>query len=317
MIPVTVVVSRVDELLTPSAFGPNAVIRLVRSDAVDGDYVDAGSAVLQSSRTDYTVWDPFGGPSDWYKSRIESADGSNPSEYSAAFQAGTLSAYADVDDLLAVLPPTKADRDINHLADILRRASDYIYVKGRRDFGRHPSTLTGSEVRVFPIRIAAPSVLILPGIVRLDLVEYAAGTGHPFTALAATDWTIRESRPSTGYFDRLLLTDVAPISLFPAGQDVLRLTGVFGWAEVPGIVRNGTIALARLIYAAEATAAGAPKAAPVLDSALPLETAAAIEWALHLEVPMSATSRRVVSAQLTTRPDLAERTELLRLDVPR
>lgn len=296
MIPITVSVGRTADLLTPGAYGADAVLRVYRADTVDGEYTPVDAVTLQTGRSEYVVWDALGGPTTWYRSRIEAADGSKPSDYSRAFQAGQTSTYADVEDLEALLPPSTRERDRAHLEDLLVRATAYVTAKGERDFRRPVGDV--DETFLLSLAGATRTVRLPSGMGAVASVEYATATGGSFTTLDPSAYVLAESRSGSGYFDRLTLTDVAPISSFVPGQSVVRVVARRG--EVPEIIRAGTLALARMMYATEATPNGAPKAQPILAGALPLETEAAISWAQGLTARSARTGRSVRSVRLSS-----------------
>lgn len=281
-------------------YGAGAKVHLERGTTSTGPFTEVDDQVIVANRDQYVFPDPDGNTASWYRSYLTKADDTSPSEYSAAFQPATPLAYASIEDLAELLPRTSGTRNNNLLSDILVRATAFMTARCKRDFFRHPTT--GTETQLYDVSAGTRLLRIPGGLVSVSLVEYATATGGAFTALPADAWILGESVPGSGFYDRIVLTDISPILAFYPGRGVLRLTKVGGYAGIPDIIQSGTLALARLMYATEATPNGQPKAQPTLDQNLPLETVTAIEWATGQVTAAGAKARGIRSVRMSTAP---------------
>ena len=152
--------------------------------------------------------------------------------------------YRAVQALRETLGLPDNSRD-NLLADCLRRASDWIGAECNRDFYRHPQ-VTGTEVRTY--HLGAAATYIRDDIISLTTVEYPLGTGQAYTVLTAANYTLDPATVDGVPFDALYLSDVGILSSFSAGYATVRLTGVFGYLSVPGLIEQATLDLAREMY---------------------------------------------------------------------
>lgn len=208
-----------------------------------GTFVSAsGSVTLVAGQTTYEVYDATAADGHFFRTRVGNTGGTDFSAWSPVFQGGALEAYATVDDLREELRLPDDSRD-NLLADLLRDASDWITAECGRDFYRHPQ-VSGTEVRLYDLD--ADSAAIEDDIVSLTTVEYGTYTGSTYTAATAADYTLYPRLGSP--YSSLSLTDLSAVSTFYAGRGTVRLTGVFGFAAVPRLIRRATVDLARELY---------------------------------------------------------------------
>lgn len=269
-------------------YGAGAKVRLESSATEAGTYAEVASSpqAIVASSPQYAFPDALGTATTWYRSRVSTASpaaGGDYSAYSAPFQVGYLTAYADEDDLLAMLPDTPTAAKYGLLTQCLQRASAVITARCGRDFYRHPQ-VSGTEARLYDIRVPSNRLIVVDGIVSLTSAEYASYTGGTFATVSTTDWFLRPTQPEPedSYYE-VLLSDQGSVPVFYRGTGVVRLTGVFGYASVPSIIAAGCLALAREMYALMPSGRGSASGAAGFGSIavpdyLPRPTYEAIEW---------------------------------------
>lgn len=247
-----------------TALGAGALLRLERAATEAGVYTEFATVALAANVNVYDVWDPAGGETSWYKARFSEADGSNPTAYSAAFQAGPQS-YASRTDLLRANRQTTADaryleRATEVLADTTR---DMIRELGFSYF-RQP--LAGTEDVIFDgpggrrlhVHADAPRV----GVVSVTSVKIRYRQTDDWTTLEAADWRLEGNPGSTGvepgdpYF-HVALADGGRYGSFPRGNSLVQLAGaVFGWAAIQRDVKEANVDWARQRIAADPSLPG-------------------------------------------------------------
>ena len=253
-----VTIDNPDDIL--AAFGAGAKVRLETSPTGGGvGFIESSTQTVVMGTTTYVFVDATGATGDYYRHRFSTATPTLPAHYSAysdEYRGGVLSAYADLDDFTSgfegVAPGSART---SRILDVLDQASDMLTAEIGWDFFRHPA-VSGTEVRVFD----GPGGSVLhvhSGIVSLSLVEIAHGSDLAYTSLAAADWYLEPLAPEPGEpYDHVRLAEGGAYGTFPAGQRRVRLTGAFGYAAVPGVLRTGTVALARQLYRADSTMPG-------------------------------------------------------------
>lgn len=234
-------------------YGAGAKLYWARDNvAAGGAFTDAsGNTLLVAAQTAYEIYDSTGQDGYYYRTRVGNTGATDFSAWSDVFRAGSLLAYASVTDLREELPGLPDSTRDNMLADLLRDASDWLTVECGRTFYRSPQ-VTGTEVRTYDLPSDATS--IEDDIVSVSLVEYGTSTGAAFTTVSATDYTLAPRLASP--FSALTLTDLATVGTFYAGIGTVRVTGVFGFASVPRLIRRATLDLARELY--QQSAGGRP-----------------------------------------------------------
>lgn len=217
-----------------------------------GAFADAsGNTLLIAGQTAYEIYDATGQDGYYYRSRVGNTGGTDFTAWSDVFRAGSLLAYASVTDLREELPGLPDSTRDNMLADLLRDASDWLSAECGRTFYRSPQ-VTGTEVRTYDL--TSDSGSIEDDIVSVSLVEYGTYTGGTFTTVTGSDYTLGPRLASP--FSALTLTDLATVGTFYAGTGTVRVTGVFGFASVPRLIRRATLDLARELY--QQSAGGRP-----------------------------------------------------------
>ena len=251
-------------LLGADALGPGALLRLERSANEDGVYAEIDTAPIVADTYRYTFWDPVGASTSWYRWRAGSADETSHTGYSEPFQGDNVAdatlagRYASVEDLLAGYQQDVTDTKLlAKFHDKLGAATQQITSLLGFDFFRHPAV--GSEERLLQVdRRGRGRLCVHDGIASdsVTLVEVRGSTSSAWEELAAADWTLEPpEKPGHPSF-HLRLTGAGSWSVFPRGDDLVRVTGAFGWPAVPADVRQATIDRARQLAAWDASRPG-------------------------------------------------------------
>lgn len=261
-------------------YGAGALIRLERASSASGPWVEVATEPVVADVNGYTIWDSGGSSGNWYRSRVSDAALTTFSAYEAPFQVGTRLAYAEVEDLVELLPRVQAPRDENMLRDTLRRASAVIDARTGHDWHRHPN-VSGTETRYYSVSRSGWWLDIPEGVVSVSELAIASWTGADYAVVdPATYFLHPRDRDYSRPFYGLALSPRSSAIVFYPGEAVVRITGVFGWPEVPEIIRSGTLALARQMVGETLTPGGAPRGEYDNPSTmLPTETYAAVRWA--------------------------------------
>jgi hypothetical protein len=201
-------------------------------------------------------------------------------------QAGSITSgqtYATLLDLTTTLQRGGVDDDAWVTADqerALLDGVDRITEEIEADFFKHPSA--GTEVRYLS-GSRSPLLHVHFGIVSLTQVRVASSRFlADWTTLAATDYDL-ESRCShdpnqataTVYpYDHIRLNGTGFYGVWPHGERLIEMTGVFGWPAIPRRAIEANVAMARQLGAADRTYPGgviSPDEAgrPMLPSRLP------------------------------------------------
>lgn len=242
-----------DPVTQISDLGAGALLRLERGPEVAGPFTEFATVVLSELVNVYDVWDPEGGESSWYRARFSAADGSDPTTYSAVFQAGPQS-YASRTDLLRTIRQTTADaRFLDRATEVLAETTrDLIRSVGYSFFrqplvGTESVTFDGSGKRILHVHGNAPRI----GVVSVDSVQVRYRSTDAWTTLDAGDWRLEGEPGSTGvepgdpYF-HVALVSGGRYGSFPRGTGLVRLAGaVFGWAALQRDHREANVAFAR------------------------------------------------------------------------
>ncbi len=261
MIHLQVSVLNAAELLDPAAYGAGALLRWESADAADGTYVEGGTLPLVSTQTLYDVWDAAGTATTWYRTRTSDAAGAVFSAYSAPFQGGTVTAYATLEEFLAGFESgVPGAARYARIYDALEQASRAIDAEVGWDFLRHPA-ISGDETRLYD-GTGARRLHLHEGLVSVTSVRVAWSTADAvagnWQTLLASDYYLEPSVREPGEpYDHLALSDWPSLFyVFPRGMRNVELTGAFGYAAVPSIIRRATVALARQIYRADSFVLG-------------------------------------------------------------
>lgn len=241
-----------DDLL--EGYGAGAKIHIQRDTvAAFTAPVDLPLVSIVSGTEQYEVWDTAGTTTSWYRWRVENTTATVVGEWSAAFQPYALTTYATITDLAETMNlPNEAK--YNLLADLLIDASDAITHLCGRDFYRHPQ-LSGTETRTYHIKASGQSSLKLAVNQPIDIVSvttleigYAGGT-YTTVAAGSTGYYLEPAVPAPGWpYTSIILSRYGTYDAFPVGDQVVRITGVFGWPAVPSLIKRATVDLAREWY---------------------------------------------------------------------
>jgi hypothetical protein len=243
-----------------------------------GLFTDAtGNTLLIAGQTQYEIIDATGATGHYYRTRIGNTGGTAFDDWAPVFQAGASTAYATLDALREYVNVPNTSQD-NLLSDLLVDASGYLDAQCGRDFYRHPQ-VSGTEIRTFD-GTGTSRLRVRAGIVSLTTVEIATQTGGTFTALGATAWMLDPSDKSdTETYGTVQLTGLGT-PYFAPGYGTVRLTGVFGWAAPPAMIRKATLDLAREWYR-QGPGGGGPVGVnqfgtPIFGAGMPLSVKQAI-----------------------------------------
>jgi hypothetical protein len=245
-------------------YDAGALIRVQSSATEGGSYVNltgSGSTptiALISGLSEYVVYDPAGDSTTWYKYRFEASDGDPAGSYSDAFLAptgsGLLCTLADVKLRLGRnLSTDTVDDEL--IVSMIGEVSDWIQtsVIHRKLTPIDATTMTLDGLDAWD----DGSIMPVPaGIRTLTNVEIATATGESFGTAAAGTYFLRPTefnRPPGWPATQVHLSDQSS-DRFYDGYANVRLTGTFGWTEVPREVRE--IAATAVVRAYHARAAG-------------------------------------------------------------
>lgn len=250
-----------DGALATAAFGAGALIRLERSTTEGGVYAEVTTKAIVAATYHYDIWDSGGSATSWYRWRISNSANTTQSGYSDTFQGVEITgdvepdAYATLAELL-----TRVDQDItdtrllSRYTSALLSATNEINEEIGYDFFRHPQS--GTETRVFEGSGQGSMCLHgdIAGVISATLIEVAASHSETYESLEAEDWELEVRNPAgAAPYDHLSLTSLAGRSFWPR---LVRITGAFGWSEIPAVAREACIARARQLVAADPTLPG-------------------------------------------------------------
>lgn len=232
-------IDNVADLMATTAYGTAAKAVVYRGTAeADVAYAAAGTVSLVSGTNQYEWWDSSGTTSSWYKYRLTDSGGTALSEYSDEFRATALQAYASLDSLIERLD-LPDETKYNLLADILVNISAQFDAEAGRQFYRIPQ-VSGSTTRYYDGD--GYDELFLPeGIISIDTLELSDATGGAYTTMGTADYYLRPSHPTAGWpYTSIRLYGY----VFADGFNTVKITGAFGWAEVPKIVEEAVLQMA-------------------------------------------------------------------------
>jgi hypothetical protein len=230
--------------------GPGARIEIQRdTSSTFGAPTALGPVALVAGQDQYTYFDPTGSSSNYYRFRLTDNVGSpaSASAWSATFRGDADAAYATLEDLREYVDLPDDSKD-NLLSDLLVQASAYLDAACERDFYRHPQ-IDGTETRLFD-GTGTVRLRVRAGIVSLSQVEIATTVAGGFTTVDPTDYVLAptDKAADMSYTSVLLVNYTGSWTNWYTVRQGVRLTGVFGWAEVPQTIRKATLDLAREWY---------------------------------------------------------------------
>ena len=221
------------------------MIRLQSSATQAGVYADVtgtGSTptlALAAGTYNYPAYDPGGASTTFYKTRFENAGATRLSDWSTVFQVGT-GGYTSLYNVKQDLDKLPSDATADELLlDYISEATDYIRGYTSRDFDTTSGVFTFDGYAIYGGR----RLLVPRGVQSISLLEVAATTGGSFTTVSASAYVLRptvQERTPGWPATEVWLVDTSP-SLFYAGYDNIRLTGVLGFgvpARIEGVARR-------------------------------------------------------------------------------
>lgn len=220
------------ELLTSDAYGTGAKLRLESATTETGSYTELSTTTIVTGTQGYEFWDATGTATTWYRWRVSNTGGTVFSPYSAAFQV-TDDQYVTLDIVKERLGLTTATDDAT-LGRFLMAAGRFM--SNRIGLFLGPSTDT---VRTYDGHDADCDVLWIPGGIRaFTLIEVADGTGETFETVTSGDILIRPKAHllppgEPGSWLQFSDNPTGDWGSWPSGYDNIRITGTFGWREVP------------------------------------------------------------------------------------
>jgi hypothetical protein len=263
-------VANAAELLDAAAYGAVAKLRWESGPAVTGPFVEGGTVNLDATKTLYDIWDAAGVVGTWYRTRISNAAASTFSPYSAPFEGGAVTRYAELDDVLPMFDTVPNPRKQARLLRLLDVATSEVTTQmDGRDFFRHPTsgsaTWYGSVGRTYRTRGGSDYGILHEhgGIVSLDQLEVSQDLGGSFSVVSTADYVLRGTDPESAeapppgepYF-HVVFTGIGTVQGLPRGVNVVRLTGVRGWPAIPVDLVEGTAQRARQLAYADPSYSG-------------------------------------------------------------
>ena len=244
---VRVTVENADELLLSGMYGAGAVVR-IHASADNVTFASVGTIPLVSGTRVYTLADPAGTTTRWYRSRYENALGTATSEWSDAWQTGgedggLICSIYDVKQRLGIAAADTADDE--NLLEYIRAATVDIETATGRDFTGARSDVT------FRVDTAHGPVLWLPqGIQSVTTFKVAytsqPDTGGTYETLATTAYVLRPSAASRDPGWPATAIRRIDGGIFWDAANGAEITGRPGFAEVPAnIARIGANAVVR------------------------------------------------------------------------
>lgn len=261
MLHLQVSVTNPAELLAAGAYGPGALLRWESSPTGTGSWTEGGTAALAADATLYDVWDPAGAVGTWYRTRVSNAANTVDSDYSAAFQGGVPTRYAELDDLLPLFETAPLPRRYGRLLSLLDTATRQVVEEcGGRDYFRKPATGTATWLANGN---GTATLHVHEGLVQLDLLELSFDGGRTYVTVAATDYILVGDSPSSTEppppgepFFHVRFTGFGSYTTFPPVVRAARLTGARGWSRWPVTLTEATAQRARQLAFASAGYSG-------------------------------------------------------------
>jgi len=228
---------------TPAAllvtYGAGAVLRIERGTLQAGPYTEIDTMALLAGTTTYIYWDSTGTTTAWYRVRYSDSGGTSFSAYDAAFQLGE-AGLCDLEDVKRRLAIPDTGDDPWLLSAIASVTDEIQSVTGRSFLPDPPS---GTKT-VYLDYFGDGMTLFLPRGIRSVTYLGVAAIDQPDSTGTYTEVTTGyyldppDLRRSPGWpATRLSLGWVSGFRLY-RGRRTIKLTGAFGWATVPPVIRD-------------------------------------------------------------------------------
>ena len=236
---VRVLVDGVDDLLNAGMYDAGAVVQVQSCATETGVFTDLGTVALVSGTNAYTIYDPNGSESTWYRTRYENAGGTVTSAWSDPFQvggeqAGYLCSLYDVKQRLGIADSVTTNDE--ELLSLIRAVSAEIERATGCDFtgDRSDGTYT------FDIPYTTNTLWVDRGIQTITTLgtatESQPDTAGTYTTATATTYGLRpllSERDHLGEPARRVVFFDTSGAYFYAGYSTVQIVGRLGWAEVP------------------------------------------------------------------------------------
>lgn len=236
-------VDAVDDILATRGAGARIEIQRDTTSAFPAP-TSLTAVPLVEGQTQYEIYDPAGDAGNWYRTRVTTLSGTQPSEWSI-FQAGAPTAYASVDALRELLQLPDDSRD-NLLSDILRRVTVKINTSLRFDFFRHPQ-VSGTQVRTYD-GANRDTISDLQGFASVSQVRWATRTGGTWTTATVNDWVLRLPAQDGGPYLSLSISDAGALPYWYSGYGTIEVTGVRGYLSIPEDIEQAALYWAADLY---------------------------------------------------------------------
>ena len=183
-------------------------------------------------------------------------------------------AYATRADVLASFddPPEDAAR-LARIDTLLAEAEAELDMEVGFDFNAH-GTLIAPETRTFH-GSGTGRICIHDGLVSVATLAVADSVGGTFTTIDSDDYFLEALYPEPAHpYDHLTLSTAGPIrTTYPRLQKVVRISGIFGFATVPTVVKAAVVDRTRQRFLADSGVAGpvgpGEFGRPIVQTALP------------------------------------------------
>lgn len=269
----SITVENAAELLNTDYLGAGALGRVERdtTSAFSAPTEVTTFALVAGTRV-YTVYDLAGAVSSWYRVRFSKSNGTSPSAYGPAFQAGdeTAGLLCSVYDTWQRMNGSTAMGDNDHetLIDVIRGVSSEIEDFTGAWWAPRPTDPGSTTTYRFDVPDMTRSLWLQYGgrytgirsITSLNLATTSQpASGGTYTAGTVADVFIRPQPVEDAPGWRLELTDFPTGSwrYFYPGHNTLEVTGAFGPASVPYWMQEIAIAAVTRRYLGKETAATA------------------------------------------------------------
>jgi hypothetical protein len=242
-------------------YGPGALLRWERGDAVGGPFVEQGTQAVVTGKYQHEINDPTGTNAHYYRTRFSDSIPSFYSPYSNIFRGGVPDTYATVDEtLLGFESNISGDtKKVARLTMCLQTATRELTRDTGFSFFRSPP-VSGTEVR-YVDGDGSNKVHVHAGIIPGSITEIAiAGSyGDVYQVIGATDY-LTEPQVTSGADEAIYHLILSPLgTLFqswPEDIRIGRITAAFQYETPPDDIRQACIDRARQLYEAAPTPAG-------------------------------------------------------------
>lgn len=248
-----------DDLLDAGAFGAGALLRLEKS--ADGiTYGSETTTPIVSNQMVYRMFDTAGVSTTWYRWRVSNSGGTNFSEFAAPFQLGEgPERYTTLALVRARLKKAVADTtDDARIEEIVQDTNYWVETFIGTPVG--PSTATqmildGCRAVGYPQNYSnwtgrGDYIYVKRGVRSVSLVEMRYSTSSSWTTVDSTNALLYpvDGERDPGWPPQYVRLIGPTYYYWYDGNQNVRLTGVFGFAQVPPDIREVATVLAMRSY---------------------------------------------------------------------